>query len=414
MPRVLVVRYEGQPFLIRMSKVIGTILDSGWECDILIPENGLGKTNVSKEMGHDLGERVRIFEFPVPGSRPARFWRSLTAATLLGSREFERRLTTLLAGEHYDLVWVKDTPTLPIVFRALARAGKPHIKVVCDMYENVTQLIYDDLIRFGNWRTRASARVRRLLPRLRAAEKAGLPRCDHIFVVVEEAKSFLVKRYGLDPSRITVVHNVEVLADFDRIEEEPLPIEREGMLITYVGGFGAIRGLDTLIEAVGIVASRPHPPFHLALVGAPEPEIGRLAQLCRQAGIPEGVVTIFGFVPHRAAMRWIKQADLGIIPHVDTLQVRTTIPNKLFQYMASGVGCIVSDVGPLGRITRETECGLLFLAGSPHDLAGRITYAVEHPEEVQSLGAQGRAAAERRYCWEIEGQGYARYLASLL
>ncbi len=413
MPRVLVIRYEGGPFLNRMSKVLMTMLDGGWECDVLIPQNGIGPTNVAEEMGRDVSKRVHLREFPAqpPSTLPARIVYLLSGAPLFGTRAFAHYLTGLLRTQAYDLIWVKDTASLPVAFRCLAESNHQQVRVICDMYENMTEQIYDTLVRFGSRRSRARAYLSLLVPRARRAEKRYLPRCDRIFVVVEEAKAFLVRRYGLDPSGITVVHNVEVLSDFDAIEQVELPIKEGIPLLTYVGGFGPYRGIETLLEAVPLLMKRGLSGFQVALVGAPPGELSRLAALCAEMGIQD-VVGLHGFVPHRQAMRWIKQSSIGIIPHVNTMQIRTTIPNKLFQYMAAGVPCVVSDVGPLGRIVKQTASGFTFQAGSEDDLALKIASLLDNPEQMPTLGGNGRAAVERVYCWEVEGRCYSRYLDS--
>jgi glycosyltransferase involved in cell wall biosynthesis len=416
MPRVLVIRYEGQPFQIRMSKVLQTMLDAGYEVDVLIPHGRVGANNVSREMGHDLSPFVRLLEFPLPDpasrSLPSMLLYVLSGSNIFGTADFKRYLHDLLARERYDLVWVKDTPVLPVVFSTLGATGHPRIPVVCDMYENMSQQLYDTLIRFGTLRTRLITTIARAVPRTRALERQCLPLCDRIFVVVEEAGAYLARRYNTDPAKITVVHNVEVLAHFDAIEYQPLPVPANLPLLTYVGGFGPHRGIETLLEATGILHKQGQRNFHLGLVGASPAELSRLTALCDSLGIT-GVVSLHGEVPHRQAMRWIKQSDVGVIPHVNTLQIRTTIPNKLFQYMASSVCTVVSDVGPLGRIARQTKSGLTFPAGDATALAAQLGSLIANPPLRRTLGANGRRATEQRYCWEIEGQRYALYLQTV-
>jgi glycosyltransferase involved in cell wall biosynthesis len=412
MPKVLVIRFQGSPFHIRMSKVLRTILDSGWQCDILYAARGIGNTNVSKEMGRDLSAEVVLREFPAPDGRWAKLRRWITAEAVFGSQELEASLLATLRQQRYDLLWVKDSPCLPLVFRCLERAGQADTRVVCDMYENAAEQLRDSLLTFGDWRSRWVAHGLRLLPRVCAAEARFLPRCDRIFVVVEEIKSWLLDQYKLDPARLSVVHNVEILADFDQIKDIPLPLKEEEPLLSFVGGFGVHRGIELLIEATRLVANCPHPPFRVALVGASRSEMTRLDKIIQDNGVQDHV-TLVESQPHRVAMQWMKRSQIGLIPHLDTMHIRTTIPNKLFQYMAAGVGSIVSDVGPLGRIVRETGCGRLFRPGDAEELAAQISFALAHPDQMQQMGAKGRASAEQRYCWEVEGQEYARYLLAL-
>jgi glycosyltransferase involved in cell wall biosynthesis len=281
------------------------------------------------------------------------------------------------------------------------------------MYENMSEQVYDFFIRYGSWRTRVRARALGLIRHIKHLEQRFLPLCDHIFVVVEEAKQFLVDRYRLQPSSISVVHNVERLDDFDSIPQPDARLGGGDFLISYVGGFGPHRGIERLVAAAGQLAAGPHPPFRVALVGAPTSSLSTLHRLIESVGA-QHVLQVLELQPHIVAMQWIKQSDLGVIPHVDTPQIRTTIPNKLFQYMAAGVGVACSDVGPLGRIVRETRCGSLFPADSVEDLAGRLSYAIQHPDENRQMGLRGREAAELHYRWEIEAAAYENVFGSVL
>jgi glycosyltransferase involved in cell wall biosynthesis len=410
-PRVLIIRYEGTPFAIRMSKVIKNILDICWECDVLIPENGFGKVNVSKELGWDLSNEVRLLEFPVVKKNLRnKYWMRIIGYFPVVDRAFEEFLVNVLVNNPYTLIMVKDSHVLNHVFSALARTGGEHIPVVCDMYENASEQLFDSQIRFGSWIRKLLSIIRLSIPRVRRRERKYLPKCDHIFVVVQEAKDYILKNYPIIPSRVSVVHNVEILKDFDQIKE---PVVFPGIFnkiqISYVGSLGPHRGIRLLIDAVKILSEIGQHAFHVHIVGANEKQLKELTTLCGQKGV-QNLIHIEGYVTHRTAMQWIKSSNIGVIPHLDTTFIRTTIPNKLFQLMAAGSMCVVSDVGPLARIVNEAGCGLTFKAGSSNSLASTLLKAINNPNLISDFGAKGRAAVESRYHWEIEGQQYNKYL----
>lgn len=408
MPRVLMIRYEGYPFMIRMSKVIMTLLAAGWECDLLIPRQRIG-SNVSKEMGHDVALRVRLFEFTSDHSFSTHCHHWLYGKHgVVHDPAFAAELLKQLRSEQYDLLWVKDTHCLPLVFSCLDQLGDPGLRVVCDIYENAPAQLHDQYVSFGNVGLRLLYTLRQMRKRLVNAESAFLPRCDHIFVVIEEMKEHLIQAYGLDPARIGVIHNVELLAAFDAAAPTPFAIP-PGTLCTYIGGFESHRGLPILLDAVTRIAKMPHPQFILTLVGATQRKKRFYEEVCVQKKICD-LVTLVDFCTYSTALHWFKQSYLGLIPHLNTEQIRTTIPNKFFQYMAAGVGSLVADVGPLGRIARETGCAMTYSPDNSRDLADKLLFALEHPEFVRDCGKRGRQAVETRYCWEIECKQYTDYL----
>ena len=66
-------------------------------------------------------------------------------------------------------------------------------------------------------------------------------------------------------------------------------------------------------------------------------------------------------------------ASIGILPFLATEHINITLANKLFDYMASALPIVASDVVPMRRVLSETEAGVLFPAGdavSPVGLPG--------------------------------------------
>ncbi|MEI6519760.1 MAG: glycosyltransferase family 4 protein [bacterium] len=413
MSKVLIIRTEGLPFRVRMSKVIWSILASDWECDILIPEGKLGNINIGREMGFDVSEKVRVLEY----SKNKKFKSSMTklfrgSSGVVCDKGLADYLEQLIKKVTYDVIMVKDTPALPIVFRILAKTGRKEIRVVCDMHENTPAYIYDSRIRFGNPYSRQMSILRGNVPELIAVERELLPQCDHIFVVIEEYKQHLIDKYGIEPARITVALNVEFLKFFDKIADEKLPIQSDEVILSYIGGINPFRGLDLLIEVAGKLIKNNVPPFRIYVVGASLKRRKELKKLVVKFDA-EKVLTIIDFVPHNTAMNWIRQSDFGIIPHRDTELIRTTIPNKLFQYMSASVPCIVSDVGPLGRIVKENNCGLTFIPEDKDDLERVLIYAITHCNELKLLGINGRNVVEKKYKWEIAEKGYRVYFSDV-
>lgn len=413
MPRALLVRPEGSPFATRTSRVLCTILDAGWDCDILIHEGGLGRLNEAAAMGRDLRAEVAIHEFSVRPEWWHRVARQASGANYFGTAELRQSLAELVSRRPYDLIIVKDSPSLGSVFAALDRTPHARIPVACEMVEPRVAQAYDSLVRYGTLTTRITARARRILPRLRDVERRYLPRCDRVFVVVDEMKAWLLDTYPLDPARVAVVQNVEVLSQFDSIDEPGVP-PRRATRVSFVGSFGPHRGIELLIEAAGLVRrGQPGPPiFQLAIVVGSAADMRRIERLCGRFGVGD-IAELAPYAPHRLAMQWIKETDIGVIPHLDTPGIRTTVPFKLFQYLAAGAACLVSDVGPLGRIVRESEAGLAFRPGSTTDLAERLAYLLGHPAEARAMGANGRRRSELSLRWEVESREYTQYLGSL-
>jgi len=88
------------------------------------------------------------------------------------------------------------------------------------------------------------------------------------------------------------------------------------------------------------------------------------------------------------------------------------LPNKLFEYMASGKPVVASNFPEMRRIIEEGRCGLLVDPTDPGDIARAVLYLLEHPQEAEEMGRRGRKLVEERYNWEdmekALGEVYAR------
>lgn len=412
MPRALVIRAEGPPFGTRLARVIRTLRDDAWECDIVHAGGTLGRSDPAA-VGRDLRDEVRLYEFGAPRGTAARILQQVTGSGYFGTSFMRQRIRQLVTETDYQLIVVKDSPALVSVFAVLDDLHRTDIPVICEMVEPRVAQAYDSLIRYGTWATQLSAYARRILPRLRAAERTCLPRCRQVFVVCDEMKRWLIANYPVKADKISVVQNVEILSVFDATHAEGVP-SRSSPRISFVGTFGPHRGVELLIDAAGRIRRRSDTgDFRLAIVGASRDEMHRLGKLCELHGVRD-IAELRPYVPHSVAMEWIKQTDIGVIPHLDTPGIRTTVPFKLFQYMAAGAACVVSDVGPLGRIVRETGSGVAFKAGSAGELADALHALLKDPGHARALGASGRRKSEAGLNWETESRAYLDCFRSVM
>ena len=71
-------------------------------------------------------------------------------------------------------------------------------------------------------------------------------------------------------------------------------------------------------------------------------------------GIDDYVLWV-GWIRHEEMNALISESKVGIIPHYTSDHVNTTIPNKIFDYMAHGLPVISSDAIPMKRILEEEK-----------------------------------------------------------
>jgi glycosyltransferase involved in cell wall biosynthesis len=159
------------------------------------------------------------------------------------------------------------------------------------------------------------------------------------------------------------------------------------LMAAYIGGFTPGRMLVQFIETAPLL---PDVPFHLWGDG-PDREV------VEQAATPYSNVSYNGWLEADELPVHFKAADIiYYCLRPDYQGAVYNAPNTLSQAMAAGRPIIANDVGDLGRIVRETKCGLLLSKVSPETIADAIEQ-LQNPTTRAQLGENALRAAKDTY-----------------
>jgi glycosyltransferase involved in cell wall biosynthesis len=239
----------------------------------------------------------------------------------------------------------------------------------------------------------------------RLVERWALARADHVLVVVEEAGARLIAA-GVAPERITVVSNTPPVERLGFFPRAPRPANTP-LSIVYLGLMEESRGVRVLLDAASLLA-RLAIPFRLTLYGGGK-EFQDFRAHARSLGLTGAQADFRGQVPNGEALAELPAADVGVIPHYADESWHTTVPNKLFDYMAAGLAIVTSDARPAARVIRETGAGLVYRHGDAAALARAIATLAD-PELRQACAQHGQRAVRERFHWERDVE---RLLAAL-
>ena len=305
----------------------------------------------------------------------------------------------LVQDKRIELVIVRDLPLAPTA--VFAAAGK--VPLILDMAENYPAMIRDVWTdgrqKPWDWLVRN--------PQLVAAiERWTLRHVDHVMTVIEESRARLTAM-GLDPSKSSVVSNTP-----PRGRAEPAPEERprDQMRMIYLGLMEFHRGVACTLNACREL-KRAGVAFHLDLVGDGR-DYEELRRHAERLTLASDEVTFWGRLAHADALELVRRANVGLVPHEARESWNTTIPNKLFDYMAAGLTVVTSDALPAARIVRATGAGLVFESDRPDDLAANLRRCVD-PGARAAFGAAGRSAILRQYNWEADVQTLLKVVAEV-
>jgi glycosyltransferase involved in cell wall biosynthesis len=221
---------------------------------------------------------------------------------------------------------------------------------------------------------------------------------DHIIVVVEESAD-RIAGLGVARDKLSVVSNTPPLARLDCANHKHRS-RGERIEVVYMGNLEVVRGLLESVDAVALLKSTDT-PIRLRVIGRGRDET-LIKQRSASHGLGDDDIAFLGYIEsHADALQIVSDSDVGLMPHRKNDSWDTTIPNKLFDYMAAGLPVVSSNAAPCERILSETGAGRVFQSGDAHGIAAAIREAGE-PDVAAQLGASGRQAIRDRYNWEYD------------
>jgi len=232
-----------------------------------------------------------------------------------------------------------------------------------------------------------------------AAEESACRFVDEVITV----NRTLQERYLRIGKRATVLYNCPVLREYDRWSEKNSSVPYNGRpVVVYQGSVSVDRGVDRFLFALQEVRKRCSDVVFL--VAGPlldEDQCGgRIARYVQENDLA-GHFRITGWLSYEQMCAYTRSAKVGVILFQPTHYNNWIgLPNKLFEYMASGKPVVASNFPEMRRIIEEGRCGLLVDPTDPGDIARAILYLLEHSQEAEEMGRRGRKAVEERYNWE--------------
>lgn len=385
--RILYVWDSEYPWDVRTEKVCATLTAHGHSV-VIAARNRKGDRR-EEQLPEGLVERLPIL--PAAVRSPLSFPAFFNPLWLFHLRNLTRR-------HRIEVVIVRDLPLAPAALHATA--GLP---VLLDMAENYPAMIEDIWTdqRHRPW----DILVRN--PRIVSAiERYAIRRMDHIWTVVEESRERLLSM-GIAPERVSVVSNTPPAS----AARDTGPKETGGPLrVVYLGLMERHRGVGDLLDALAML-SRKGMGFRADLVGDGR-DLDRFQAQATELGLTPSSVVFHGRLPHAEALGIVRAAQVGVVPHHARESWNTTIPNKLFDYMAAGLAVVSSDALPAARILRETGAGVIFRSGDFNDFAERLE-SMGDSVARERMRACGQNAIRTTYNWEADSTVLLRTVEAL-
>jgi glycosyltransferase involved in cell wall biosynthesis len=284
----------------------------------------------------------------------ARFGLAAAAATLRGPRP--------------DVIYA-TSPPLTMAVPALVAAARWRAPLVFE----VRDLWPEAPIQMGALRNPLLRRV------ARALERFVLRRATRVIALSPGIQSGVVSA-GAAAERVVLVPNA---SDLDLFRPSPAP---ERFRVSYFGTMGEANDLGAVVEAARLLDG-----VEFVLMGDGK----HRARLERSA--PSNVTFTGAAAGKEEVAELAAGSSACLTVFKDVPVLATNSPNKLFDTFAAGRPAIVNMDGWMRELVEDNDAGLYVRAGDARDLANKIAWLRDHPEDAARMGHNARALAEREF-----------------
>lgn len=165
-------------------------------------------------------------------------------------------------------------------------------------------------------------------------------------------------------------------------------IPEDKTVLLYMGSFFYFSGLDVVLRELRKIEDRPF----LVLVGGGEQD-AQLRKLVIDLDLEDSVM-FTGFVEFEALPAYLSTADVAINPMAPSLVSETALPNKVLQYMASGLPVVSTKLKGLSSLIDSTS-GLVLVSTPAEVLKAAISLSKE--PNLSERGHENRQTLQKKF-----------------
>jgi glycosyltransferase involved in cell wall biosynthesis len=280
-----------------------------------------------------------------------------------------------------DYVHSNDFDTLPAGYTI----GKiKRVKLVYDAHES-----YVDAI---------SPHVPKFIQKVVAiAESLLIRKADSVITENKNKKNILIKRGA---KKVDILPNYPMVSLFRALDQKDskraLGVE-EKFVVLYIGEVMPGRNLKLLVDLARLLKARGIEDFVFLIVGEGVllPQLKKMVQIQKLSNY---FVFVEWVSPENVPLYYAASDIVYILLEREPINI-ISMPNKLFEAIASGKTVLASDFGKIAEVVKATDCGLLCSSIKADIVLNMLISVKDNPALRQTIKKQ-TAEIEQVYAWE--------------
>lgn len=209
---------------------------------------------------------------------------------------------------------------------------------------------------------------------------------------VVTATPFIRQRFAKINKHTIDINNYPLFKELDQSEVS----ETKENKVCYIGGVTKIRGLAEIVDALELSGG-----VRLDLAGEFSNRDFEQSIKSKKGWTQ---VNELGFINREKSLEVKKKSLAGLVTFLPVANHINAQPNKIFEYMASGLPVIGSNFPLWKTIIEDNQVGICVDPTDPKEIADAIVYILEHPDVAKKMGDRGKELVLEKYNWNIEEQ----------
>ena len=229
-------------------------------------------------------------------------------------------------------------------------------------------------------------------PEREIVEREAMATADRVIAFSGHERDAMVRLYGADADRITLVPCGVDLAKFRPLDQKEvrkqLGLNGEKVLL-YVGRIEPLKGLDLLVETAAQMDAGEE--VRMVVVGGDangEKNMDRVRELAKHRQV-DGIIDFVGRVDHDELPLYYNAADVCVVP-----SFYESFGLVALESMACGTPVVATRVGGLPTIVHHGHTGYLKSWRCPESFANSVEMIISSSGLQKSMGAAARRRAE--------------------
>jgi glycosyltransferase involved in cell wall biosynthesis len=313
------------------------------------------------------------------------------SAAILAWRTLRRR---------YHLIYVHNMPDILVISGIIPKLFGA--KVILDQHDPMPELMRTI---FNKEEDSFSVRV------IRRLEKWSIARANLVITVNMACKRIFSSR-SCDAEKIGVVMNSpdELMFPFRAARSYSVRARGTPFVMMYHGSLVERNGLELAVDALKKIQEEI-PEAELRVYGRSTLYLERVMTKVQELGMNRSVHFLGPRSLEELASE-IQACDIGVVPNQKNTFTDINTPTRIFEYLALGKPVIAPATSGVQDYF-GSEALLFFEAGDSGDLAEKMAFVANHPEDVIRMAELGQQVY-MKHTWQRERETFVNLVTALI